>query len=215
MKLIQLPVDAFLQEVASNSSAPGGGSVAALSSSLGSALGLMIRELTVNKKKFKSLERSDQEAFLSAVNILEEAHHAIKTFIDEDTLAFNTIMTALSLPKDTEEAVSLREKAIYEATLYAIDVPKHVIETSLVALRQLSVVLQYGNKNTVSDVGVATLMLHAGIEGAILNVKINAAGLRKNEANHHYEACEAALAEATALKTNLMFQIHQSLALNP
>jgi len=177
MKLIEMEVKKFIDEVDSKSPAPGGGSVAALSSALGVSLIRMVGHLTVDKKKFLALPADIQFEFKDTYNSLIVVKNQLLSLIDEDTQAFNMIMNAFQMPKITEEEITTRNKKIQEATLGAIMVPVKVASISLSAMKTLEFILKYGNKQTISDLGVAALSLASGIEGACLNILINLPGL--------------------------------------
>ena len=212
MKLVDKTVTGFVTEVASNSPAPGGGSVSALASSLGVALTRMVGALSVNKKKFKELDESTKQSFLDVINRFESLEQELVQLIDKDTEAFNVIMKAFQMPKDTPEQKELRSKQILAGTLIAIDVPMEVASISSKALKQLEIILTYGNKNTLSDLGVSTLMLYAGLEGALLNVKINLPGIDDEELKNNYEhTVHHLLSEASNIRDAILLQIHQKL----
>ena len=167
----------FLDELASSSPAPGGGSVAALAGALGSALTSMVCNLTVGKKKYAEVERE-----MRAVLVASESLRGIfRGLIEKDTDAFNKVMEAFSLPKDSEDQKALRSTAIQqamkEATLIPLEVMKHVIDAVALA----KTVASKGNANSVSDAGVSALMLRAGLEGAAMNVEINLKGIDDSE----------------------------------
>jgi len=162
-------LQAFLDELASSSPAPGGGSVAALSGALGSALTSMVCNLTIGKKKY-----ADVEAEMK--NVLAQAEHLREQFtalIDRDTQAFNKVMEAFALPKETDLQRALRSAAVREATKEATLVPLEVMKHCIDALALAQTVAAKGNTNSVSDAGVSALMLDAALEGAALNVRIN------------------------------------------
>jgi len=170
-------LNAFLDELASSSPAPGGGSVAAVSGALGAALTSMVCNLTIGKKKYAEVEE-DMKKVLSQA---EDLRRRFTELIDRDTEAFNKVMEAFSLPKDTEPQKALRTaattEAIKEATLVPLEVMKHCID----ALALAQEVASKGNVNSISDAGVSALMLHAACEGAALNVKINLKSLSDPE----------------------------------
>ena len=169
MNLVQKTLTSFLDELASNSPAPGGGSVAALSGSLGSALTSMVCRLTIGKKKY-----AEVEAEMKAVLESSEKLRAVFTrLVDADTEAFNKVMDAYSLPKDTDDQKALRNAAIQEATKEAALVPLEVMKHGIDALALARTVAQKGNLNSASDAGVSALMIGACIEAAGLNVRIN------------------------------------------
>jgi len=212
MKLVNLNLSEFNDEIDSKSPAPGGGSVSALASSMGVSLSRMVGHLTVGKKKFKALDIEIQNKF----NNIEEEFLMIKkeliSSIDKDTEAFNLIMAGFKLPKETDEEKQIRKRKILEGTIEAIKVPYIVARLSLRALRNMEYILEYGNKNTLSDIGVSTLMLYSGLEGAILNIKINISGLVDQHMIDDYSnSSEDMLAEAKEIKTKILDKIHKSL----
>jgi len=212
MKLIDYKVSEFIEEVASNSPAPGGGSVSALASSIGLALTEMVGAFSNTKKKFKELDPVFQNEFNTVLDHFNEYKKEMVALIDKDTDAFNLIMDAFKLPKETDEEKELRLQAITNATIEAIKVPYRVAELSMKAMNELSIILVHGNKNTLSDLGVSVLMLHAGIEGAILNVKINLKGLQ-NEAfvEEYTEKVQTLFKESYQVKNEILTKIHNKL----
>ena len=171
--LTEKTVSQFLDELASSSPAPGGGSVAALAGAAGGALTAMVCNLTIGKKKY-----ADVQDEMSAVGQqTEHLRKELALLIDKDTEAFNTVMTAFGLPKGTEQEQLARTAAIQEATKSATLIPLQVMKVCQQTLHHTLTVAQKGNKNSASDAGVAALMLQAGCAGAALNVRINLNGL--------------------------------------
>lgn len=171
--LIHLTCNEFIEELASDSPAPGGGSVSALAGALGVALVSMVAKLTLGKEKF-----SDQEQeILETLNKAEELTKKLKEYVDLDTEAFNLVMDAFRLPKGNEEERKKRSAAIQELMQHAASLPLEVAEDCLTVLKLSKTVVEKGNPNALSDGGVAALMAHAGIQGAIYNVKINLASI--------------------------------------
>jgi methenyltetrahydrofolate cyclohydrolase len=159
----------FIDELASSSPAPGGGSVAALSGALGAALISMVCNLTIGKKKYAGVEEDVKK-------VLAQSEALRKQFLDlsdKDTVAFNKVMEAFGLPKDTEPQKALRAAAVREATKEATLIPLEVMKHCIDALALAQEVAAKGNINSVSDAGVSGLMLHAACQGAALNVRIN------------------------------------------
>ena len=173
MKLIDMSVADFTNEVDSNSPAPGGGSVSALASDIGVSLARMMAHLSFEKKKFEQLDEKTKEEFKARFDKLGVIRKELSTLVDKDTESFNEFMKAVKMPKETEEQNKLRAKAIQEATIFSIEVPYKTASLSLEALRLLDFLIKNGNQNAITDIGVGTLMLSAGMEGAILNVKVN------------------------------------------
>jgi methenyltetrahydrofolate cyclohydrolase len=175
--LVQKSLTAFLSELASSSPAPGGGSVAALSGAIGSALTSMVCNLTIGKKKYAGVEE-DMKKTLAQSEILRERFTAL---VDRDTEAFTRVMEAYGLPKEGEAQKALRAAAITAATKEATMVPLEVMKHCIDAMALAQDVVANGNTNSVSDAGVSALMLHAACEGAALNVRINLNGMEKGE----------------------------------
>jgi len=171
--LVTKPVSAFLDELASHSPAPGGGSVAALAGALGAALTSMVCNLTIGKKKYAEVQ-GDMKRILSHA---EDMRAQFTSLVDRDTDAFNKVMEAFSLPKETEPQIALRRAAINEATKEAALVPLEVMKHCIDAIALAQEVAANGNPNSISDAGVSALMLHAASEGAALNVKLNLSSL--------------------------------------
>jgi methenyltetrahydrofolate cyclohydrolase len=175
--LIDKTVSQFLDELASSSPAPGGGSVAALAGSVGVALTSMVCNLTIGKKKYADVQ-DDMKAVVEQTELLRKE---MARLIDQDTAAFNAVMAAFGLPKGTETEQAARSAAIQEATKAATLIPLSVMRTCEKALLHARTVAQKGNKNSASDAGVAALMLQASCLGASLNVRINLSGLKDSE----------------------------------
>lgn len=177
MKLVDLSVEDFLNIVDSKSPAPGGGSVSALVSTLGCTLGRMVAHLTFDKKKYKELPLDEQENFTKSFEELEKYRYLLEELIDKDTEAYNLVMAAYKLPKETEEEKLLRKETIEKNLKLAIDTPMSICQISEKALILLKNILKNGNKNAITDLGVAAILLYSGIEGGVLNVKVNLGGL--------------------------------------
>lgn len=167
--LVNKTLNGFLNELASHSPAPGGGSVAALSGALGAALTAMVCHLTIGKKKYADVEQEMKTTLTRA----EALRAQFTSLIDKDTEAFNKVMEAFGLPKDNDGQKALRAAAITGATKEATLVPLEVMKHCIDAMALAQEVAANGNVNSASDAGVSALMLHAACEGAALNVKIN------------------------------------------
>ncbi len=171
------PLATFLDELASASPAPGGGSVAALAGSLGASLAAMVCRLTIGKKKYLDVEETMNTTLLQ----LEEHRKAFTQLVDRDTEAFNKVMEAYGLPKETEDQQALRSAAIQEATKEAALVPLEVMKRVIDTLALVKTVAERGNVNSASDAGVSALMLNAACESAGLNVMINLKSITDTE----------------------------------
>lgn len=167
--LASMKVSAFVDEVSSESPAPGGGSVAALAGSLGAALAAMVGNLTVGKKGYEA-----SWAELSDLAVRAQGLKArLLAAVDEDTEAFSAIMEAMKLAKSSPEEKNAREEALQAAYRRASLVPFHTAELCLEGIHCAAAAAEKGNVNSVSDAGVGALMARAGLEGAVLNVLIN------------------------------------------
>ena len=175
--LIEKSVRQFLDDLASNSPAPGGGSVAALSGALGAALTAMVCRLTIDKKKYADA-RPEMENVLQQA---EKLQSLLITLIDKDTEAFNKVMEAYGLPKESDAQKALRLEAIQSTTVEASLVPLEIMHHCLDGLALAKVAAHRGNVNSVSDAGVSARMLAVGLEGAALNVQINLGGIQDKE----------------------------------
>lgn len=187
MKLYEMTLKDFVNAVDSSSPAPGGGSVAALCATLGVALTRMVAHLTVEKKKFLALPKETQFEFIDISKSLILIKDELSNLVDLDTVAFNKIVKAYQMPKNNASDVIERNIKIQEGTMEAIRVPIKVATLSLSALHQMPMILEYGNKSAISDLGVSVLMLSAAIEGACMNALINLPGLEDHVAKHQYE----------------------------
>lgn len=211
MKLVDLEVTSFIEKVGSSSPAPGGGSVAALASSMGAALVEMVGKLSVNKKKFKALDEGIQHNFKLYMESINGLGKLMLNQVDEDTNAFNQIMAAFKLPKETVEEKADRKFAINEATVVATTVPLKGATLSIGALQTMGSILPYINKNTISDLGVAACMVQAGIEGMIMNVYINIPGLDEATASLLKEQARIILELSKDLKDSILEEVYSKL----
>lgn len=175
-KLTALTVKGFADETLRESPAPGGGSVAAYMGALGAALGTMVANLSAHKPGWDDRWEEFSRYADRGVELEEELLH----LVDEDTKAFNCIMAAFGMPKNTEEDKRLRSEAIQRATLFAAQVPLETMKTSFKAFELCKAMAETGNPNSVSDAGVGALAARAAVLGAGLNVKINASSLKDN-----------------------------------
>lgn len=172
--LIRRTLDNFLDETASHSPAPGGGSISALCASLSAALTSMVCRLTIGKKKYAEVEPEMKETLEKS----EELRSAFQSLIDADTDAFHAVMNAFGLPKDTDEQKRVRSESIEAATKKATMVPMDLLRKCAQAIPLVQTVASKGNMNSLSDVGVAALALGTAALGASLNVYINLGGLK-------------------------------------
>ena len=176
-RLIDLTVKHFAEETSRESPAPGGGTIAAYMGTLAAALGTMVANLSSHKRGWDT----QWEKFSRWADRGQEQIAELLELVDEDTEAFNRIMSAFALPKQTAEDKAARSKAIQEATLYATQVPLHTMQAAYCTFDICRAMAEEGNPNSVSDAGVGALAARAAVLGAGLNVKINAGGLKDRE----------------------------------
>lgn len=188
-KLTDMTLTAFADETASESPAPGGGSIAAYMGALGAALGAMVANLSAHKAGWDDRWEEFSDAAVKGRGILDR----LIALVDEDTEAFNRIMAVFAMPKSSPEEKAARSAALQEATLYATQVPLRTMKTSFEAFDLLDQMATNGNPASISDVGVGALAARSAVLGAHLNVKINAAGLKDRE------KADAILAEAAKI----------------
>ena len=188
-RLIDMTCKAFAEETASESPAPGGGSIAAYMGALGAALGTMVANLSSHKAGWDDRWEEFSDWADRGQALLGELLH----LVDEDTAAFNRIMAVFAMPKSTDEEKAARSAALQEATLYATEVPLRTMKAASRVFEIVRAMASEGNPNSVSDAGVGALAARSAVLGACLNVKINAAGLKDRA------VADALIAEADAL----------------
>ncbi len=172
--LLKMNLRQFCNETLSDSPAPGGGSVAALMGALGASLGGMVANLSAGKRGWDDKLKYFSDWAVKAQQLKDE----LLFLVDEDTAAFNKVMTAFALPKESAEEKAARTAAIQSANKYAAEIPVGVMETAAKSYPLLAEMAENGNPASISDVGVGLLAVHACIGGAAMNVKINLAGLK-------------------------------------
>ena len=173
-KLIDMTCRDFADETASESPAPGGGSISAYLGALGASLATMVANLSSHKAGWDDRWEEFSDWAVKGQKIKED----LLRLVDEDTASFNQVMDAFGLPKASEEEKAARAEAIQEATLYAAEVPFRTMQRSFDAFEIIGAMAKHGNPNSVSDAGVGALCARSAVMGAFLNVKINAAGLK-------------------------------------
>ncbi len=210
--LLEKKVEEFVASVASKDPAPGGGSVAALSSSLGSALTAMVGNLTIGRKAYQKLSEEQQRELDENFKKVQELIDRLNQLTEEDTTAFNGVMKAFKMPKETDEEKKVRKAAIEEATKEALEVPLTVGKESLEVLKLQQAFADNGNPNAITDVGVGALLAYAGLEGALFNVLINLQGL-SDEAyiKDIKNQCEALKEEGNKLKEATLSTVYAKL----
>jgi len=176
-KLSELSIKEFLSVTAGKEPIPGGGSVSALCGSLGAALGQMVAQLTIGKKKYADVEESMKELVPVFNSYLDE----LMLDIDRDSDAYHAVFSAFQLPKETEEEKAARTQRIEEATKIAAEVPLQVAQKASKLMDVIHTVATTGNRNAVTDACVAMMCARTAILGALLNVRINLSSINDTE----------------------------------
>ncbi|GAA0177432.1 cyclodeaminase/cyclohydrolase family protein [Clostridium sediminicola] len=175
-----LTIDDYINILASEKAIPGGGSAAALVSAIGNALCGMVFSLTVNKKSYLSESDEIKQKIKKAQADSNEVTELLLKSMDDDGEAFAQILESFKLPKDTEENKKVREQKIQESYRSSLTIPLELAEKSMNLYNHIYVSCKHGNKNLISDAGVAAILINAAIESAILNVKVNLVGIKDN-----------------------------------
>lgn len=207
-RLIRMTTEGFARETASESAAPGGGSISAYMGALGAALATMVANLSSHKRGWDDRWEEFSEVAQQGQRIMDR----LLDLVDEDTAAFNRIMDVFSMPKGTDEEKAARAAALEAATLYATQVPLRTMETALEALPLCLAMAREGNPASASDAGVGALAAVAGIRGTALNVRINAAGLKDRTAADSLTARAAAIVkEAQVLEEEVLILVNRNI----
>ncbi len=205
-RLASLSVTGFTHETASESPAPGGGSVAALAGALGAALGTMVANLSAHKRGWDDRWEEFSEWAVRG----KDLHARLLALVDADTDAFGVLMEAYRLPSGSEAETDERDAAVQAATRGAIDVPIAVMEASLEAMDVVAAMVEQGLESSVSDAGVGALMIRAAVRGAHLNVQINAVDLTDESVRAAYMDRAAELADTAAEReTAILAKVRQ------
>ncbi|MGG7143699.1 cyclodeaminase/cyclohydrolase family protein [Clostridium nigeriense] len=203
-------IDGFLNELSSSEPSPGGGSTAALVSALAASLNSMVYSLTIGKKVYENLSDKEKEDML---RLHDETHDFIKLsqeFMERDRKDFLGLMECYKLPKSTEEEVKFRKDKIKEFTIKAMESPLELAEECLKFYNNIDFAIRYGNKNLISDAGVAISLLHSAIESSIINVKVNLNYLRTEDIIFEIEdKCNNIINDSYAKKINLLNEVEK------
>jgi len=181
MKFCDESIKQFLEELGSELSAPGGGSVAGLIAALSGALNSMVYSLTVGKKNYINLEDNEKEIIDKFKKESKEFTLRSLELMEEDRENFLKLMASYKLSKDTEEEKEKRALSIKENTIKSMEAPLILARESLEFYENLKIMAKYGNKMLLSDLAISAILLHSAIESSIVNVKVNLNGLRSEE----------------------------------
>ncbi len=209
--LANLSLERFMEVTASESPAPGGGSVSAYMGAMGAALATMVANLSSHKRGWDDR----WEEFSGWAEKGKAVQEKLLQLVDEDTRAFNLILAAFGLPKQTVDEMKARDAAIEKATIRAIEIPFEVMRTAYQGYAVAEAMVSVGNPNSITDAAVGALALHAGIEGAWLNVNINASDVGKHPAVIKILHEGADLAGRSArMKDRIVKQVHRKIGIH-
>ncbi len=176
-RLVNMSLKAFANETASDSPAPGGGSIAAYAGALGASLATMVANLSAHKRGWDARLEEFSTWAVKGQQLKDE----LLALVDEDTLAFDAIMNAFGLPKDTAEEKAARKQAIQNATKYAVEIPYKTMQKAFKVFEIADAMVQHGNPNSVTDAGVGALCARTAVYGAWMNVQINLSGIEDQD----------------------------------
>ncbi len=206
--LVDMTLKAFVHETASESPAPGGGSIAASMGAMGAALATMVANLSSHKRGWDDR----WEEFSDWAEKGKTYHDQLLRLVDEDTQAFNKIMDAFGLPNGSEEEKSARKEAVQKATKHAIDIPFRIMQAAYASMEVIKAMAELGNPNSVSDAGVGALAARSAVMGAYLNVKINAGDVDdKTWVQAMLEKAEVIQSQAITLERQILDIVHRKL----
>ena len=209
-RLVRMTAEGLARETASESPAPGGGSISAYMGALGAALATMVANLSAHKRGWDDRWKEFSDVAEKGQALVDE----LLDLVDEDTAAFDRIMDCFSMPKGTEEEKAARAKAIEDATLGAAQVPLKTMEAAFKALPLALEMARKGNPASASDAGVAVLAAVAAIRGAELNVRINASGLsNKAPAKPLLDRAAIIVKEAAELEAEILEEVNKNIDL--
>ena len=206
--LLDMTLLAFAEETASESPAPGGGSVAAYASTMGVALATMVANLSAHKRGW-------DERWATFSNVAErgvQLQAQLAALVDADTAAFNQIMEAYGLPKATDNQKKVRHQAIQDATRHAIEIPMQVARLSMLAMEVASEMAAIGNPNSITDAGVGAMAIRTGVKGAILNARVNLADLEDVDfAGRIREECQQLWSASDEAEASVIARVNEVL----
>lgn len=204
MNLQDLSIKDFLAKTAGSDPVPGGGSIAALCGTLAAALAEMVTGLTIGRKKYADVQ-AEMEAIAPR---MADARAKFLDYIDKDAQAYDAVFAAFKMPKDTDEQRETRADAIEATTLYAATVPLAVANLAVEIMPDIAEIAEKGNKNAITDACVAMMTARTAALGAILNVRINIAGLSNTtDANVLAEQCDVLQALAIERESALLSSV--------
>ena len=209
---IDKSIKQYVEETASGDPTPGGGSVSAVAASLGAALTSMVYNLTEGKKAYKELDEKDRKELDSNFEEIKKSIQRLNNFVDEDTKAFDGVMEAFKMPKETEEEKQARSDAIQTGYKEALESPLECAKECKRVLELQEVFANHGNVGAITDVGAGALLAYTGLEGALLNVSINLNSIKDDDYREEKtKEAEELLKKGKELKEDLMSKVYSRL----
>lgn len=200
-----LMIKDYIEKLSSKEPIPGGGSVAALTGSLAASLTSMTFNLTIGKNSFKEYDENKKEVVYNSLNKVKEYNEELLQFMDKDGEAFLSLMEAFKLPKNTEEEKVKRSESIQKGYKNALEIPFYLAKKCIEIYKYVLIAGKYGNKNLISDTGMAAILLHSTVESALLNVKINLNGIKDEEYKNNIKSeCETIMKQSCNMKSEIM-----------
>lgn len=206
--LINDSLKGYIEKVASASPTPGGGSVSAAAASLGIALSKMVYDLTIGRKFYEEYSEDIKEEIQEGLNICNRLLEEYMKLVDEDTAAYDEVMKALKMPKNTEEEKKIRSEALQKAYINAMNVPLKLARLCGEGFTPTALIAEYGNPNAVSDAAVGAILLYAAMEGAVLNVKVNLPYIKDKElAEEAKKECDELLNKYRSVRDEIVSKV--------
>ncbi len=200
-----LMIKDYIEKLSSKEPIPGGGSAAALAGALSSALTAMVFNLTIGKKVYEEYNEEEKALINTTLKKIEDCNIELMDFMDKDGEAFLSLMAAFRLPKESQEDKIKRNDKIQLGYENALKVPLNLAKKCIELYEYVLVASKYGNKNVISDAGVAAILLQGAVESAILNVKINLSGIKDEDYKENIESeCRKITEEALLKKVKIM-----------
>lgn len=208
-----LMIKDYIEKLSSKEPIPGGGSAAALAGALSSALTAMVFNLTIGKKMYEEYDDDKKDLINTSLKKIEECNIELMDFMDRDGEAFLSLMAAFKLSKESQEEKIKRNEKIQLGYENALKIPLNLAKKCIEIYKYVLVASKYGNKNVISDAGVAAILLQGAVESAILNVKINLNGIRDEKYKKNIEVeCRKIIEEASLKKVEIMKMVNSKIS---
>ncbi|QGU95001.1 methenyltetrahydrofolate cyclohydrolase [Clostridium bovifaecis] len=208
----KVSIESYICDLSSSKPTPGGGSAAALTGALSSALTAMVFNLTIGKKVYESYNEEIKNKIDDALKACEEYNQLMVEFMKRDEEAFLSLMKAFKLSKSTEEEKILRNKELTKGYENALEVPFTLAKSGLELYKYVYIAAQYGNASVISDAGVGAILLYSTIESSILNVNINLSGIKDEKYKENIlNKCDEMIKEALDYKSKILELVYSKI----